>query len=158
MNNTADKGRYKVASQSAATITQLFVVPLQIDNLILNGGLVVLYGVLVTVCIERKTATKGLAQIYFKGRFNVMANVIQNKMAKLAELQKFSQEVENAFNTALEPLQDFVATYKVDESLEKAKKAIAKEYLYRAELAIKYAIGDNRKGQKAQTANKEDNE
>lgn len=87
-----------------------------------------------------------------------MANVIQNKMAKLAELQKFSQEVENAFNSALEPLQDFVATYKVDESLEKAKKAIAKEYLYRAELAIKYAIGDNRKGQKAQTANKGDNE
>lgn len=81
-----------------------------------------------------------------------MANVIQNKMAKLADLQNFSDEVEKAFNEALEPLQDFVATYEVDDKLEKAKKAIAKEYLYRANLAIKYALGDNRKGQKSKTA------
>lgn len=77
-----------------------------------------------------------------------MASVIENKMAKLQELQDFETTVRTECETAIKPLREFAEKYTVDESLEKAKKAIVKEYLYRVNLALKYFDGENRKGQK----------
>lgn len=74
-------------------------------------------------------------------------SILANKMAKLQALQQASEEVEKAFDEALQPLHDFVATAtaKAKES-DKTTGAIWNEMKYRAELAIKYALGENRKG------------
>lgn len=111
---------------------------------------------------RQTTDKKGVHKIDKKDGYNIMAKVnsiLANKMAKLAALQVASAEVESAFNTALESLHDFVATAtaKAAES-DKTTAAIWNEYKYRAELAIKYALGENRKGQKSGAQSAKDGE
>ena len=75
------------------------------------------------------------------------SNILAAKMAALVALQAATQDAADEFENAVNGLRDFVATAtaKAKES-GKTVGAVWNEYKYRAELAIKYAMGENRKG------------
>lgn len=70
---------------------------------------------------------------------------IENKIKQLQQLQDLQSKVENDLQAALKPLYDFIGAYE-NANGSKAEKAVVKQYVSLAKLAIKYGSGNGRKG------------